>query len=115
MNSRSSTNFKEDLRGCYERNFFLEEHGYKRRFELYLKNERHLSVNSATSALQRIIDADPPQTADGKKTLINIQPLSRRTVHRWMLKCGYKYEKASVSHYADSHEAEETKKDLKER
>ena len=74
--------FKEDLRGCYERNFFLEEHGCKRRFELYLKNERHLSVNSATSALQRIIDADPPQTADGKKALINIQPLSRRTVHR---------------------------------
>ena len=31
--------FKEDLRGCYERNFCLDEYGCKRRFELYSKNE----------------------------------------------------------------------------
>ena len=41
--------FKEDFRGCYERNFFLTEYGYKRRFELYLKNERQLSVAAATT------------------------------------------------------------------
>jgi hypothetical protein len=32
-----------------------------------------------------------------------------------MLKLGCKYEKATVSYYTDSHEAEETKKDMKER
>ena len=107
--------FKEDIRGCYERNFFLSEYGYKRRFELYLKHERHLSVDSATIGLQRIIDNDPPVETEGKKAYVSLQPLSRRTVHRWMLKCGCKYEKASVSYYTDSHEAEETKKDFRER
>ena len=107
--------FKEDIRGCYERNFFLSEYGYKRRFELYLKHERHLSVDSATIGLQRIIDNDPQVETEGKKAYVCFQPLSRRTVHRWMLKCGCKYEKASVSYYTDSHEAEETKKDFRER
>ena len=107
--------FKEDLRGCYERNSFLTEYGYKRRFELYLKNERHLSVDAATIGLQRIINSDSPAEAEGKKAYVNLQPLSRRTVHRWMLKCGCKYGKASVSYYTDSHEAEETKKDFRER
>ena len=32
-----------------------------------------------------------------------------------MLRCGCKYEKATISYYTDSHEAESTKKDLKER
>lgn len=82
---------------------------------MYLKNERQLSVAAATTGLQRIIDSDPPAEAEGKKAYVNLQPLSRRTVHRWMLKCGCKYEKASVSNYTDSHEAEETKKDFRER
>ena len=82
---------------------------------MYLKNERHLSVDAATIGLQRIIDSDPPAEAEGKKAYVNLQPLSRRTVHRWMLKCGCKYGKASVSYYTDSHEAEETKKDFRER
>jgi hypothetical protein len=98
--------FKEDLRGCYERNFLLTEYGYKRRFELYLKNECHLSVDAAKIGLQRIIDNDPPVEVEGKKAYVNLQPLSRRTIHRWMLKCGCKYEKVSISYYTDSHEAE---------
>ena len=77
---------------------------------MYLKNERHLSVDAATIGLQRIIDSDFPAEAEGKKAYVNSQPLSRRTVHRWMLKCGCKYEKAH-----DSHEAEETTKDFRER
>ena len=39
--------FKEDIRGCHERNFFLSEYGYKRRFELYLKHERERIVNDS--------------------------------------------------------------------
>jgi hypothetical protein len=106
---------KEDLRGCYERNLFLTEYGYKRMFELFLKNAHHLSVDPAKIGLQSIIDSDPPIEVDGKEAYVNLQPLSRKTVHRWMLKCGCKYEKASVSYYTDSHEAEETKKDFRER
>lgn len=32
-----------------------------------------------------------------------------------MIKLGCKYEKATVSYYTDTHEAEETKRDFKER
>ena len=107
--------FKEDLRGCYERRFFLDEYGYTRRFELYLKNERHLSVDSAKKNLEEIMESDPPLSKEGQKIFASMLPLSRNTVHRWMLKCGCKYEKATVSYYTDSHEAEETKKDFKDR
>ena len=61
--------------------------------------------------LESIIQKDPPKSEEGKKD----SPFSRRTVHRWMTKLGCKYEKATVSYYTDSHEAEETKKDMKER
>lgn len=107
--------FKEDLRGCYQRRFFLDEYGYKRRFELYLKNERHLSVDSAKKNLEEIMESDPPLSEEGKRIFASMLPLSRNTVHRWMLKCGCKYEKATVSYYTDSHEAEETKKDFRDR
>lgn len=107
--------FKEDLRGCYQRRFFLDEYGYKRRFELYLKNERHLSVDSAKKNLEEIMETDPPLSEEGKRIFASMLPLSRNTVHRWMLKCGCKYMKATVSYYTDSHEAEETKKDFRDR
>jgi hypothetical protein len=107
--------FLEDLRGSWKREMFLEEYGYSLRFQLYLKNERKLTVDVATKALEEIIQKDPPKTEEGNKTFENLRPFSRRTVHRWMLKLGCKYEKATVSYYTDSHEAEETKKDMKER
>ena len=107
--------FKEDLRGCHERINFLSEYGYKRRFKLYLKNERHLSVNEAKRNLESIIDSNPPSSEKGKRALANLLSLSRSTVHRWILKCGCKYVKASTSYYTDSHEAEETKKDFRMR
>jgi hypothetical protein len=107
--------FQEDLRGSWKREMFLEEYGYSLRFQLYLKNERKLTVDVATKALEEIIQKDPPKTEEGKKAFENLRPFSRRTVHRWMLKLGCKYEKATVSYYTDSHEAEETKKDMKER
>ena len=48
--------FKEDLRGCYQRRFFVEEHGLRRQFELYLKNERSLTVDVARRNLEQIIE-----------------------------------------------------------
>jgi hypothetical protein len=107
--------FLEDLRGSWKREMFFEEYGYSLRFQLYLKNERKLTVDVATKALEEIIQKDPPKTEEGNKTFENLRPFSRRTAHRWMLKLGCKYEKATVSYYTDSHEAEETKKVMKER
>lgn len=106
---------KEDLRGCHERIQFLSEYGYKREFELCLKNERHLSVNEAKKNLEYIISSDPPTSEKGKRALSNLQPFSRSTIHRWMSKSGCKYVKASASYYTDSHEAEETKIDFRTR
>lgn len=96
--------FKEDLRGCYDRRMFLDEHNYKRKFQLYLKNEKHLTVDEAKTNLEFIFKANPPTTEKGVKALADLSPLSRSTVQRWMLRCGCKYEKASVSYYTDSHE-----------
>jgi hypothetical protein len=107
--------FEEDLRGCWRRDMFLEEYGYSLRFQIYLKNERKLTVDIATKELESIIQKDPPKTEAGLKAFESLRPFSRRTVHRWMLKLGCKYEKATVSYYTDTHEAEETKKDMKER
>ena len=70
-----------------------------------MKNQKKLTVNIATMELESIIQKDPPKSEEGKKD----SPFSRRTVHRWMTKLGCKYEKATVSYYADSHEAEENK------
>ena len=37
--------FKEDARGVWDRESFLEEYGYKLRFVIYLKNQRRLTVD----------------------------------------------------------------------
>ena len=53
--------FKENLRGCYERISLLEQYGYKSKFQLYLKNERHLSVEEAKRNSGFIFNTNPPQ------------------------------------------------------
>jgi hypothetical protein len=108
--------FKEDIRGCHLRRFVLEEYGLQRPFELFLKNERHLTVDVARIQLESLIRSHALKHPDEDVNLIEAMlPLHNRSVHRWMLKCGCKYEKATVSYYTDSHEAEATKKDFKER
>lgn len=107
--------FKEDMRGCYQRRFFLEEHGLLRQFKLYLKNERSLTVDAAKRSLEHLIEINAAKDESTEQDKLSLLPLNRRTVHRWMLQCGCKYEKATVSYYTDSHEAEETKKDFRER
>ena len=107
--------FKEDLKGCYERRSFLSEYNYSRKFELYLKNERHLTVDEAKRNLEFILISNPPESDVGKKVLADLLPLSRSTIHRWMIKAGCKYEKAPTSYYTDSHELESTKQDFRER
>jgi hypothetical protein len=104
--------FKEDLRGCFQRISFLEEYNYTRKFQLYLRNEKHLTVDEAKRNLECILNTNPPETEKGKIALADLLPLSRSTVHRWMLQAGCKYEKASVSYYTDSHELESTKQDF---
>jgi hypothetical protein len=104
--------FKEDLRGCFQRISFLEEYNYTRKFQLYLRNEKHLTVDEAKRNLEFILNTNPPETEKGKIALADLLPLSRSTVHRWMLQAGCKYEKASVSYYTDSHELESTKQDF---
>jgi hypothetical protein len=107
--------FEEDLRGSWKRDMFLEDYDYALRFQIHLKNERKLTVDAATKELELIILKDPPKTEEGKRAFDSLRPFSRRTAHRWMVKLGCKYEKATVSYYTDSHEAEKTKKDMKER
>lgn len=107
--------FKEDMRGCFQRHFFLEEHGLLRQFKLYLKNERSLTVDAAKRSLEHLIEINAAKDTSSEQDKLSLLPLNRRTVHRWMLQCGCKYEKATVSYYTDSHEADETKKDFKER
>lgn len=41
---------------------FLDEYGYSLRFQIYLKNERKLTVDIATKELESIIQKDPPKT-----------------------------------------------------
>jgi hypothetical protein len=75
--------FKESLQGAHEREFFLEQYDYKRRFIIFMKYEKVLSVQSATVALQNLIFADPPKTTQGQNVLCSLMPLSKRTVHRY--------------------------------
>jgi hypothetical protein len=110
-----SGSFEEDLRGSWKRDMFLDEYAYFLRFQMYLKNERKLTVDIASKELETMIHKDPPKTEVGRRAFDGLRPFSRRTVHRWMLKLGCKYEKATVSYYTDTHEAEETKKDMKQR
>ena len=50
-----------------------------------LKNKRHLSVDSAKKNFEEIMESDPP-LSKGQKVFASMLPLSRNTVHRWMLK-----------------------------
>ena len=84
--------FQEDCRGSHARKTFIEEFGYTKRFQLYLKNERKLTVNAVTRALEAIITKDPPIDKNGQKLLNDLRPFTQRTVHRWMLQVGCKYE-----------------------
>ena len=108
--------FKEDMRGCHLRHFLLDEYSLKRPFELYLKNEKHLTVDVARIQLESLIRAHAAKHPSDANDLVDkMLPLHNRSVHRWMLMCGCKYEKATVSYYTDSHEAESTKLDFKTR
>lgn len=107
--------FQEDCRGPHARKTVIEEYEYTRRFQLYPKNERKLTVNAATRALEAIITKNPPVDKNGQKLLNGSRSFTQRIVHRWMLKLVCKYEKSTVSYYTDTHEAEETKKDFQER
>jgi hypothetical protein len=95
--------------------FVLEEYGLQRPFELFLKNEQHLTVDVVRIQLESLIRSHVLKHPDEDVNLMLMLPLHNRSVHRWMPKCGRKYEKATVSHNADSHEAEATKKDFRER
>ena len=64
--------FKQNLQGLRDRESFLEEFNYTRRFYLYLKYEKKLSVNSATEALTGLILLDQPTTADGLRRMTNL-------------------------------------------
>lgn len=112
---RKYAHFKEDLRGCYQRKFFLEEFGLKNSFVHYLKGEKKLTVDTARKNLETIMSSHLKKTAETREVLDKMLPLSNTTIHRWMTTLGCKYEKASASYYTDSHEAESTKKDFKER
>ena len=46
--------FEEDLRGTWKREMFLEEYDYSLRFQIYLKNEKKLTVDAATKELELI-------------------------------------------------------------
>lgn len=54
--------FKEDLRGVWERESFLETYGYSMRFLINLKNQKKLTVERATKDLEELIAKDPPKS-----------------------------------------------------
>jgi hypothetical protein len=66
--------FEEDLRGTWKREMFLEEYGYSLRFQIYLKNEKKLTVDAATKELELIIQRDPPKSEEGRKAFDNLRP-----------------------------------------
>lgn len=107
--------FKEDLRGMWQRECFLDAYDYSLRFLMYLKNQRKLTVDRAAKDLEELIAKDPPKCAAGVEAFQSLRPFRKATVHAWMMKLGCKYEKAKISYYTDSHEAEETKRDFRER
>ena len=83
--------FKENLQGAHDREFFLEAYDYKRRFVIFMKYEKVLSVASATAALQNLILMDPPKTTEGQAAMLSLMPLSKRTVHRYFKRKFYVY------------------------
>lgn len=80
--------FKEDIRGCHQRRYFLEEHDLLRQFELYLKNEKSLTVDIARRNLEQLIEIKAMKDEGCKLDTQSLLPLNNRTVHRWMIKCG---------------------------
>ena len=106
--------FDEDLCGVWMRDIFLEEHGYTHRFQLYMKNELTVTVDTATKELEAIVQRDPPRTEHGLKMLEHLRPFSRSTVHRWMVRMDCKYDEATETYCRDSHE-EKIRKSRKNR
>ena len=57
-------------------------YGYSLRFQIYLKNEKRLTVDAAAKELDIMIQKDPPKTEEGRKAFDSLRPFSKRTVHR---------------------------------
>lgn len=57
--------FQEDRRGTFTRVTFLVEYDYSLRFQIYIKNERKFTVDTAARELEAIISKDPPQCVEG--------------------------------------------------
>ena len=81
-NYLENQSFEEDSRGTWKREMFLEGYGYSLRFQIYLKNEKRLTVDAAAKELDIMIQKDPPKTEEGRKAFDSLRPFSKRTVHR---------------------------------
>ncbi len=103
--TNSYAGFFEDLRGCWARDFFLEEEGLKGNFVLFMQTTKKLTVDLSREFLNQLLLSKYSDSLDTVLNRYRVKfPLSRRTVHRWMLLCGAKYEPYAQTYYTDSHD-----------
>lgn len=123
--------FFEDRRTCVYRENYLEKYSLLGRCRLWLIQQKELSVDMAVKGLEYIIEKqscsgfmneidgimvkDEFKTEKFLKDKKQILPLTRSTVHRWMLSLGCEYVKHKSTYYTDRHEQSDTVSDRNDR
>ncbi len=123
--------FFEDRRTCVYRENYLEKYSLLGRCRLWLIQQKELSVVMAVKGLEYIIEKqscsgfmneidgimvkDEFKTEKFLKDKKQILPLTRSTVHRWMLSLGCEYVKHKSTYYTDRHEQSDTVSDRNDR
>jgi hypothetical protein len=128
--------FQADMRGFRQHECFLKRHGLSANFLLWMQSSKRLSCAMAAEYLHRAITTASQRTvvtaenraaleASGemyiteaaKIELLSYLPFAHKnaTAHKFMIKYGAKYEKASQTYYTDSHESAKATEDKNNR
>ena len=99
--------FKEDLRGSFKRDSFLETHNLVMHLKSYMKNTQTLSVEACYKFLVKLInDKLNDKSIGGHDNILDVNKeisVSRATVQRWMVLYGARYDTVVKSYYTDNH------------
>jgi hypothetical protein len=94
-----------DTRGHWERVHSLDKLNLRQRLKLYMSMEKLLTVDNVVAWLTQVLTTEEAFINDNlAKSLL---PLTRSTVHSWMVKAGATHEKTKKTYYTDNHDSKE--------
>ncbi|CAN0187432.1 unnamed protein product [Laminaria digitata] len=95
--------FSRDARGVHEREWILSEKDLKLQLLAWLKKQKRVTVQRVHKYVNEVLLAREGGLLKLGEYNLTL-PISRSTIHSWMIKLGCTYERHTQSYYTDGHE-----------